>query len=107
MRLLLVAKSASAALLRAPAAAPASRREAHAPLSRRCDHPLALCVTLAQRALGASRLVGGTGPCSPRLLGGDGAEQVVALAEEVSAGRAQCEAALAEDHAGAGGLGGM
>ena len=42
----------------------------------------------------------------PPGLGGERAKHVVALAEEVAAGRAQAEAALAEDHAGAGGLGG-
>lgn len=61
---------------------------------------------MAQRALSPARLAGGGRPRPSRLLRGDGAKDVIPFAEEVSSGGAQPEAALAEDHAGAGRLGG-
>uniref|UniRef100_A0A3P9ISN6 PiggyBac transposable element-derived protein domain-containing protein n=1 Tax=Oryzias latipes TaxID=8090 RepID=A0A3P9ISN6_ORYLA len=52
------------------------------------------------------RLVGGAGARPPGLLRGDGAKDVVAFSQEVSSACTQSEAAFAEDHAGAPGLGG-
>lgn len=60
---------------------------------------------MAQRALSPTRLVGRAGS-GPSRLRGDGAKDVVAFAEEVSPRCSQPEAALTEDHASAGRLGG-
>lgn len=91
---------AQGSALKFAGSAPAAGGDAHAPL--RTFGPLAVTFRLALRTFGAAYLHGRSRGCGLR---GDGAQQVIALPQEVAAA-AQPETALPEDHASTAGLGG-
>lgn len=91
---------AQGSALKFAGSAPAAGGNAHAPLGT--FGPLAVALRLALRAFGTSYL---HGRCGGRGLRGNGAQQVIALPQEIPTA-AKPKAAFTQDHASAAGFGG-